>query len=89
MKVHAMSNALLDYSSWSFQAVMILLVLYLLIGLINPAWVLASKRSTIVGVFVAVALIASTALYLVTRELPGNEETPAQINAAPPPAPQP
>jgi hypothetical protein len=89
MKVHAMSNALLDYSSWSFQAVMILSVLYLLIGLINPAWVLASKRSTIVGVFVAVALIASTALYLVTRELPGGEETPAQINAAPPPAPQP
>jgi protein-S-isoprenylcysteine O-methyltransferase Ste14 len=89
MKVHAMSNALLDYSSWSFQAVMILLVLYLLVGLINPAWVLASKRSTIVGVFVAVALIASTALYLVTRELPGGEETPAQINADPPPAAQP
>ncbi|MTD93687.1 hypothetical protein GIW81_04980 [Hyphomicrobium sp. xq] len=84
-----MSNALLDYSSWSFQAVMILLVLYLLIGLINPAWVLASKRSTIVGVFVAVALIASTALYFVTRELPGGEETPAQINADPPPAAQP
>jgi protein-S-isoprenylcysteine O-methyltransferase Ste14 len=89
MKVHAMSNALLDYSSWSFQAVMILLVLYLLVGLINPAWVLASKRSTIVGVFVAVALIASTALYLVTRELPGGDETPAQINAQPPPALQP
>jgi hypothetical protein len=89
MKVHAMSNALLDYSSWSFQAVMILVVLYLLVGLINPAWVLASKRSTIVGVFVALALIASTALYLVTRELPGGEETPAQINAQPPPAPQP
>jgi protein-S-isoprenylcysteine O-methyltransferase Ste14 len=89
MKVHAMSNALLDYSSWSFQAVMILLVLYLLVGLINPAWVLASKRSTIVGVFVAVALIASTALYLVTRELPGGEKTPAQINADPPPAAQP
>jgi protein-S-isoprenylcysteine O-methyltransferase Ste14 len=87
MKVHAMSNALLDYSSWSFQAVMILLVLYLLVGLINPAWVLASKRSTIVGVVVAVALIASTVLYLVTRELPGGEETPAQINADPPPAP--
>ena len=84
-----MSNALLDYSSWSFQAVMIVLVLYLVIGLINPSWVMARKRSTIVGVFVAVALIASTALYLVTRELPGGEETPAQINAAPPPAPQP
>jgi hypothetical protein len=89
MKAHAMSNALLDYSSWSFQAVMILLVLYLLIGLINPAWVLARKRSTIVGVFVAAALIASTALYLVTRELPGGEETPAQINAAPAPALEP
>ena len=84
-----MSDALLDYSSWSFQAVMILLVLYLVIGLINPSWVMASKRSTIVGVFVAVALITSTALYLVTRELPGGEETPAQINAEPPPAPQP
>jgi hypothetical protein len=84
-----MSNALLDYSSWSFQALMILLVLYLVIGLINPSWVMASKRRTIVAVFVAVALIASTALYLVTRDLPGGEETPAQINAAPPPAPQP
>jgi uncharacterized membrane protein YjfL (UPF0719 family) len=84
-----MSDALLDYSSWSFQALMILLVLYLVIGLINPSWVMASKRSTIVGVFVAVALIASTALYLVTRELPGGEETPAQINADPPRAAQP
>jgi hypothetical protein len=77
-------TALLDYSSWSFQALMILLVLYLVVGLIKPSWVLATKRSTIVGVFVAVALIASTALYLVTRELPGGEETPAQINASPP-----
>jgi uncharacterized membrane protein YjfL (UPF0719 family) len=84
-----MSDALLDYSSWSFQALMILLVLYLVIGLINPSWVMASKRSTIVGVFVAVALIASTALYLVTRELPGGEDTPAQINADPPRAAQP
>jgi hypothetical protein len=89
MKVHAMSLLDYYYSSWSFQTVMILLVLYLVIGLINPAWVLASKRSTIVGVFVAVALIASTALYLVTRDLPGGEETPAQINADPPPAAQP
>jgi hypothetical protein len=77
-------SALLDYSSWSFQALMIALVLYLVVGLMNPAWVLATKRSTIVGVFVAMALIASTALYMVTRELPGGEETPAQINASPP-----
>ena len=84
-----MSDALLDYSSWSFQAVLILIVLYLVVGLINPAWVLASRRSTIVGVFVAVALIAATAFYLATRDLPGGEETPAQINAEPPPPPQP
>ena len=47
-----MSDALLDYSSWSFQLITLLAVLYLILGLINPAWVRATKRSTIVIVSV-------------------------------------
>ena len=33
-----MSNALLDYSSWSFQLIAALAILYLVVGLIRPAW---------------------------------------------------
>jgi surface polysaccharide O-acyltransferase-like enzyme len=82
-----MSDALLDYSSWSFQVVFVLAVLYLVVGLIQPSWVLATKRSTIVAVFVVVALVSSTAFFLVARSLPGGDDAPAQISAEPPPAP--
>ena len=57
-----MSDALLDYSSWSFQLITVLAVLYLVFGLIKPAWVLATKRSTIVIVSAVVMLLAATAL---------------------------
>jgi hypothetical protein len=42
-----MSNALLDYSSWSFQVIFVLIVLYLVAGLVKPAWVGAGSRRTI------------------------------------------
>lgn len=64
-----MSDALLDYSSWSFQLIFVLAVLYLVIGLIQPSWVLARKRSTIVVVSVLVLLLASTAFYVAVQPL--------------------
>ena len=64
-----MSNALLDYSSWSFQLIAVLAILYLVVGLIRPAWVLARKRSTIIAVSVMVLLLASTAFYVAVRPL--------------------
>lgn len=62
-----MSDALLDYSSWSFQLIVVLAVLYLVVGLIQPAWVMARRRSTIVVVSVVVLLLASTAFYIVVE----------------------
>jgi surface polysaccharide O-acyltransferase-like enzyme len=82
-----MSDALLDYSSWSFQLITLLAVLYLILGLINPAWVWASKRSTIVVVSVIVLLLASTAFYVAVRPLPGALDSPVAIEAEPPPVP--
>jgi hypothetical protein len=76
-------SELLDYSSWLFQAVMIAAILYLVVGLIQPSWVLATKRSTIVVVSVAVMLIASTVFYLTVRDLPGALITPEQLNEEP------
>ena len=38
-----MSDALLDYSSWSFQLITFLAVLYLILGLIHPAWVMGHQ----------------------------------------------
>lgn len=64
-----MSDALLDYSSWSFQLIVVLAVLYLVIGLIQPSWVMARKRSTIVVVSVVVLLLASTAFYVAVQPL--------------------
>ena len=54
-------NELLDYSSWSFQIVFFLVVMYLVVGLVQPKWVLATRRSTLVIVSVLLLLIASTA----------------------------
>jgi hypothetical protein len=64
-----MSDALLDYSSWSFQLIAVLAILYLVVGLIRPAWVMARKRSTIIAVSVMVLLLASTAFYVAVRPL--------------------
>lgn len=78
-----MSDAL-DYSSWSFQLILLLAVLYLVFGLVKPGWVLASKRSTVVVVAVVVMLIASTVFYLLIRDLPGALVPPATIGTEPP-----
>jgi hypothetical protein len=79
-----MADALLDYSSWSFQLVFGLAMLYLVFGLVKPSWVLASKRSTIVVVTVVVLLVASTLFYLLIRPLPGALVPPATIGTEPP-----
>ena len=79
-----MSDALLDYSSWSFQLIFVLAMLYLVFGLVKPSWVLASKRSTVVVVAVVVMLIASTLFYLLIRPLPGALVPPATIGTEPP-----
>ena len=57
-----MSDALLDYSSWSFQLIFVLAMLYLVFGLAKPSWVLATKRSTVAIVAAVVMLVAGTAL---------------------------
>ncbi len=79
-----MSDAVLDYSSWSFQLIMVLAILYLVAGLINPAWVKAGRRSTIVIVSALVMLLASTAFYIAVRPLPDALESPAKLNSSPP-----
>jgi uncharacterized ion transporter superfamily protein YfcC len=84
-----MSNALLDYSSWSFQLILFLAVLYLVFGLIKPAWVLASQRRTVVIVSVVVMLLASTAFYVAVRPLDSAPDGSRVINADQTPAAQP
>jgi hypothetical protein len=79
-----MADALLDYSSWSFQIIFVLTVLYLVFGLVKPSWVLAGKRSTVVVVAMVVLLVASTLFYLLIRPLPGALEPPAAIGTEPP-----
>ena len=66
-----MSDALLDYSSWSFQVIFLLIVLYLVVGLMKPAWVGAGSRRTIAIVSVVGMLLASTAFYVAVRPLDG------------------
>jgi len=66
-----MSNALLDYSSWSFQVIFLLIVLYLVVGLMKPAWVGAGSRRTIAIVSVLGILLASTAFYVAVRPFDG------------------
>jgi hypothetical protein len=79
-----MADALLDYSSWSFQLVFVLAMLYLVFGLVKPSWVLAGKRSTVVVVAIVVLLVASTLFYLLVRPLPGALVPPATIGTEPP-----
>jgi len=66
-----MPNTLLDYSSWSYQAIFVLIVLYLVAGLVKPAWVGAGSRCTIAIVSVVGMLLASTAFYVAVRPLDG------------------
>ena len=71
-----MSDALLDYSSWSFQSIFVLAMLYLVFGLAKPSWVLATKRSTVAIVAAVVMLVAGTLFYLAIRPLPDALEPP-------------
>jgi hypothetical protein len=84
-----MSDAFLDYTSWSFQLIVVLAVIYLALGLAKPAWVMASSRFTVAVVAAVVILVASTAFYVAVQRLPGADDTPAQLDANPPPRPQP
>jgi hypothetical protein len=89
-EANPMSNALLDYSSWSFQLIAVLAILYLVVGLIRPAWVLARKRSTIIAVSVMVLLLASTAFYVAVRPLDSMPDGGGVSTVEKsPPAPQP
>ncbi len=82
-----MSDALLDYSSWSFQLIIVLAILYLVVGLIRPDWVMARRRSTIVIVSVVVMLLASTAFYVAVRPLDSAPDGSNALKAEPAPAP--
>jgi hypothetical protein len=85
-----MSDALLDYTSWSFQLIVVLAVLYLVLGLINPAWVLAKRRWAVVGISVVVLLLASTAFYVAVRPFDSLPAGPSALNSeTPPPTPAP
>jgi len=79
-----MSNALLDYSSWSFQLIVVLAVLYLVAGLIRPSWVMAKRRSTIAIIGVAVLLVASTAFYIAVRPFDSMPDGPSALNVPAP-----
>lgn len=84
-----MSDTFLDYTSWSFQFIVVLAVLYLALGLAKPAWVMASSRLTVAIIAAVIILVASTAFYVAVQPLPGAQDTPAQLDANPPPPPQP
>jgi len=77
-----MSNALLDYSSWSFQLIFVLIVLYLVVGLIRPALVWAHSRRTIVIVSVVGLVLASTAFYVAVRPLDGAPDGASALNTS-------
>ena len=62
-------NELLDYSSWLFQLVFFLVVMYLVVGLVQPKGVLATRRRTIVIVSGLLLLIASRDFYIATLPL--------------------
>jgi hypothetical protein len=84
-----MSDALLDYSSWSFQLIIVLIVLYLVIGLIEPSRVWAKTRRTVVVVSVVVMLLASTAFYIAVRPFDSAPDGPSALNTEGAPTPQP
>jgi len=74
----------LDYSSWLFQFVAVLAILYLVVGLARPSLVFATKRSTVAIAAAIVLLLAATAFYLVVSKLPGGDDTASEIRVAPP-----
>jgi len=82
-------NALLDYSSWTFQAIVLVIVLYLVVGLLKPAWVGGSSRRTIAIAAVVGLLIASTAFYFAVRSLDGAPDGPLPPPGASATTPQP
>jgi len=82
-------NALLDYSSWTFQAIFLVIVLYLVVGLLKPAWVGAASRRTIAIVSVVGLLIASTVFYIAVRPLDGAPDGPVPPPDASATTPQP
>jgi hypothetical protein len=87
-----MSNTLLDYTSWSFQLIVVLAIVYLVAGLIKPSWVLARSRGTIIALSVAVLLVASTAFYIAVRpfdSLPDGSSAVTAEGATPPTQSQP
>ena len=79
----------LEYSSWLFQLIVILAIIYLVVGLVQPSMVRASSRSAVAVASIIALLLASTAFYFIVVRLPGGRETPAEISAetpTPPPA---
>ena len=81
-------NELLDDSSWSFQLVLFLAVVHLVVGLIQPKSLWATTRSTIVIVPVLLLLIALKAFYIVTLPLDsapdGTHRTSTELEPAAP-----
>ncbi|MEI9899506.1 MAG: hypothetical protein WDN31_04480 [Hyphomicrobium sp.] len=59
----------LDHSSWLFQLIAVAVVIYLAVGLAQPAWVFAKKRSTVAIASALALLLASTAFYLTVSKL--------------------
>lgn len=86
-----MTSTTLDYSSWLFQLICVLAIVYLAVGLTQPALVKAGKRSTVAIIAAAVMLLAATGFYFVASTLPGGEDTLPEVNAeqSQQPAPQP
>lgn len=77
----------LEYSSWLFQLIVVLAIIYLVVGLVQPSLVRAAKRSTVAIASIIVLLLASTAFYFAVVRLPGGRDTPAEISAETPPSP--
>ena len=80
---------LLDYSSWTFQAIFLVIVLYPVVGQLKPAWVGGASRRTIAIVSVAGLLIASTVFYIAVRPLNGPPDGPLPPQGAAATTPQP
>lgn len=75
-----MTSTTLDYSSWIFQLICGLAIVYLAVGLSRPSLVLASRRSTVAIIAAVVMLIAASVFYMVASRLPGGEDTAQEIN---------
>jgi hypothetical protein len=76
-----MTSPTLDYSSWTFQLIAVLVIVYLAVGLSKPALVKASSRATVAIIAAVFLLVASTAFYLVASKLPGGTDTAAEVDA--------